>query len=394
MAKFLHKDAGLQEVPLNATMYREAAEANMSLPQFINHKYPTGSANAERYGSTWNQLLASEGIVLRDDRKAGLRASTMAEIANGTGSLEASVTTKEGVPASRILYPAVIFEAIEDRLQPDMTTTPAQFERMIAVDNAIAGDRYEQPVLNMSVPQAARSQTISQLAMPAAMMLLTTSDRQYKIPTFGLGLEVSDQAARAFPMDFIGMSVARQIMAQRLERAQGYILNLLQGDVDNGESSLATLGYSVNASTLDATATAGTLTQKAWVRWLTRNGTKRSIDWVVTDLAGAMAIENRTGRPTIQSDNPNSKRIDTLFQVANPTWKTDVNLFLTDDANWPAGTIMGLDSRYAVRRVRNVLADYQAVESYVMRRSTSMRFDFGEHVTRLFPEAFDTLVLV
>lgn len=394
MAKFLHKDSGMQEVPLNATIYRQAAEANMSLPQFINHTYPTGAANAERYGSTWNQLLASEGIVLRDDRKAGLRASTMYEIANGAGSLEASVTTKEGVPASRILYPAVIFEAIEDRLQPDMTTTPAQFERMIAVDNAIAGDRYEQPVLNMSVPQAARSQTISQLAMPAAMMLLTTSDRQYKIPTFGLGLEVSDQAARAFPMDFIGMSVARQIAAQRLERAQGYILNLLQGDVDNAESSLATLGYSVNASTLDAAATAGTLTQKAWVRWLTRNGTKRSIDWVVTDLAGAMAIENRTGRPTIQSDNPNSKRIDTLFQVANPTWKTDVNLFLTDDANWPAGTIMGLDSRYAVRRVRNVLADYQAVESYVMRRSTSMRFDFGEHVTRLFPEAFDTLVLV
>jgi hypothetical protein len=188
-----------------------------------------------------------------------------------------------------------------------------------------------------------------------------------------------------------------------MDRAQQYILALLNGDADNtggngtGTQSLATYLASVslatNASAIDSASTGGALTQKAWMKWLTRNGTKRHIDFIVTDISGAMSIEGRTNKPIITQDNPNSKRIDSIMEVANPTWSSNVKIFITDDANWPANTIMGIDSRYAVRRVRNLLADYQAIEQYVMQRKTSMRFDFGEHVNRLFIDAFDLLVL-
>jgi hypothetical protein len=104
-----------------------------------------------------------------------------------------------------------------------------------------------------------------------------------------------------------------------------------------------------------------------------------------------MAIENRTGRPNVQTDDPKSPRINSLMELINPLWPSKVKLFLTLDSSWPAATIMGLDSRYAVRRVRNLLADYTAIESFVLRRAQAMRFDFGEKVERLFDEAFDSL---
>lgn len=389
MAKHFAEAGGQHEVPITVEMYKAAAEKDMTFPQYVNSTFPTGAANEKLYGSTFNQLMASEGIVLKTDRERGLRASTMAE----ASAFEAAVTTKDGTPASRILFPAVFLQAIENQLQPDFEMTANAFEKLIGIDEAISGDRYSQPVLDYSGPQGARSQTITQLAMPANMMVLTASDRDYKIPTFGLGLEISDQAQRSFTLDFVSMSVARQISAQRMERAQNYITYLLNGDLDNGESSLSTLGFQVNASTLDAASTGGVLTQKAWIKWLMRNGTKRRINWVITDINGALSIETRLNRPTNFTDNPNSKRLDTIMQVANPTWSDSVNVFITDDPSWPAGTIMGLDNRHAVRRVRNLLADYNAIEQYVIKRSTTMRFDFGEHVTRLFPDAFDVLIL-
>lgn len=393
MAKFLEASGAQTELPLDISMYKESAKAGMTLPQYLNHKYPTGAVNAEKYGNTFDQLCASEGIVLKTDRKLGLKASTMAE----ASGFEAAATTKDGVPASRILFPAVFFQAVENQLQPDFNMTANAFEKMIGYDEAISGDRYEQPVLDYSAPQGARSQTISQLAMPASMMLITAADKPYKIPTFGLGLEISDQAQRAFTLDFVSMSVARQIAAQRMDRAQQYILALLNGDIDNGETSLATYFASISqtilASVLDSASTGGALTQKAWIKWLMRNGTKRRINMVVTDVNGALSIENRTGRPVITNDNPTSKRMDTIMQVANPTWSDSVSVFITDDPTWPANTIMGLDTRYAVRRVRNLLADYSAIEQYVIQRKTSMRFDFGEHVNRMFIDAFDLLTL-
>jgi hypothetical protein len=143
----------------------------------------------------------------------------------------------------------------------------------------------------------------------------------------------------------------------------------------------------------DALATDGVFTQKAWMKYLMNNGTKRTLTHIVTDIDSAMKIEGRTGKPTISGDDPNSPRIDTQFKVMNPTWATNPQIFLTQDASWPSATLMGLDKTAAIRRVRSLTADYQGIESFVLRRSTAMRFDFGEHVNRLFDDAFGCMTL-
>lgn len=391
MAKFIDRTGAQVELPITVQMYREAAERGMSLQQYINFQYPT--KDAEKHGNTWNQVLASEGIFVKANSTYGVKPSTMADILNGRPEAQGAINVKDAVPTSRILFPAVIMGAVEDKLVANLDMTANAFDQMVALTESINQERYEHPVINYTRPEAARAQGIAQLAAPASMMLITTSEKAYKIPSWSLGLEISDQALRASTIDFVALSIARQAAVERNERANNYILALLNGDIDNGEDSLASLGLIYASSSFDAAATGGTLTQKAWMKFLMKDGTKRTLSHLITDVDTAMKIEGRTGKPTIVQDDGTTNRFDTQFSVMNPTWARNPALFLTDNAAWPANTILGIDKNFAIRRVRNLSAQYQAIEAYVMRRSQAMRFDFGEHVNRLFNEAYCGMTL-
>lgn len=383
MSKFLDQNGATQEVTLQHTVYADAAKAGLSVPQFINTTYPTDAA---KYGSTFEQLLASEGMFLRTDRSLGIRPPTMKEIIEGNMPLNAGTIVRDAAPASRILFPAVFLEAMENKLKTDFGSYTSLWDSMIAISDSINGNRFEQPVLNFSAPEAARHQGIAQLALPNSMLSITVSDVARKIPTFALGLEVSQEALQASSLDLVTLALRRQAEIERAARIDQYIADLRLGDVDMGTSALSEKTQTL----LDAAPVGGALTHKAWVKWLRTGWRTRHIDWVMCDLATALKIENRTGKPTIQTDDNKSPRINPVAEVVNPAWQ-NVKIFMVEDGVIPADKIVGLDSRYAIRRVRNANADYQAVEEFVLRKSKVMRFDFGEVCYRLFDGAWDVL---
>ena len=118
MASFIDAQGQVQQLNLDVTMYKVAADNGMSFQQYINTQYPT---NAEKYGSTFSQLMASEGIFVKADRELGIRPSTMADIMDGRPRVEAGINVKDAVPASRILFPAVFMQAIEDKLVANLS---------------------------------------------------------------------------------------------------------------------------------------------------------------------------------------------------------------------------------------------------------------------------------
>ena len=378
-----------QALDLSLDTYRAAAEAGQSLPQYLAANFPTDAA---KYGTVMEQAMEQAGMFVYGDSDAGINSTSLADVLNPR---QANAITRDGAPLSRLLAPAVILGAVENRLRAGvqgMTATAEAFDKMIAMDDSINADRFERPVLDFSDVEKSRSAPVAQLAMPPVMMTLKVSDKSYRIPSWGIGLEISDQAARAVNLDLVSLTVARQAAVERNARAEDYVLALLNGDADIGDGPLSSIaGKVVTAVSLDAAAATG-LTQKAWVSWLSRNSTKRVIDTVVTDLAGAMAIEGRVGRPTA-ADNINgvSQRFNTTFNVLNNQWPAQVDLYITNNPAWPAGTILGLDSRYAIHRVRSLTAAYEAVEKFVLKRSTALRIDDGELVYRLFDEAYEVL---
>jgi hypothetical protein len=68
-------------------------------------------------------------------------------------------------------------------------------------------------------------------------------------------------------------------------------------------------------------------------------------------------------------------------------------VLLLDTSFIGANTIVGLDSRYAIRRTVNVSAAYEAIEQWVMRRATAFRVDYGELAKKLYPEAWKKMTL-
>jgi hypothetical protein len=221
------------------------------------------------------------------------------------------------------------------------------------------------------------------------MLTLTASETSRTLPTFSLGLVVSEQALQASTLDFVALSVARQGEVERAALVDSYIQQFLNGDLDMGSAALTQR----KANTFDASiAAAGVLSHKAWVKWQRSNSRKRQIDWIICDTDTYLSIENRLGKPTQHTDDPTSPRLDALLSLSNARVGAP-NVYLVDDGVIPTNTIIGLDSRYAIRRIVSTSADYNAAEELVMRRGSQMRFDWGEVAYRMYDDAFDVLSL-
>ena len=388
MAAFIDAQGATQQFEMSLDVVREACASAMSVRDFINSKLTT---DVEAYGDPFSQLCASEGIVLRSNRLHGIRSPSLAQALGGRTVLEAGAITRQPSNQGRLLLMPAIGALAEDKLLSDLEMNAAALDGMIAQEDTIADEWLLWPEINFSNPEAARSQVTSQLAKPASMMSITTAEKSVRIPTFSLGIEWSEQATKYVNLDLLTLAITRQVANERNARANEYILSLLNGDPDMSQPSLSTAGKVVTALSLDAAATAG-ITQLAWMSWLYTDSKKRRITHLITDIAGAMAIENRTGRPTVVQDNPGSKRINNNVFVINPTWAPELPIFIVDSTvGWPAKTIMGIDASFAIHRVTSTNASYSAQEDFVLRRGSAMRFDFGQIIRRLFVDAFAVL---
>lgn len=390
MASFIDITGAVQQVALDPTIYRQAADARLSVEAYINQQYQTKAGDMPAF----DQLCASEGMFTGRDTRFGVAPATMDAILNGT-KMEAGTIVREATPASRILFPAFQMSAIENKLRDSDYGILGLFNAAAAVVDTINHDKFERPILDFSRPEAARSKGVAQLAEPASMLSITASDKSYRITGTSIGLEISDQAMQSTSLDLVNLAMVRQAEVELMDTVEDRFLAFYNGDTDMDMAALSSVsGAVVTAQSFDSAITAaGQLTQKAWMKFLFNNSRKRRIDYVVCNMDTALLIEGRSGRPTVQGDNPTSKRIDTLENVVNPAWADQVKVFISQDPSFPANTILGFDSRYGYHVVNSTTLQYQAAEAYAMRRSTKYRVDTGMIAYRLFDDAWSAMTL-
>lgn len=385
MPTFISADGTQQDVKLDATIWLEAQQQNLSLPELINRKFPTA---LDAKGSTFEQMCASSGLILAKDREFGYRPPTIGAVLDGRAMLNGA-SVADANPASRILYPAVFLELIENKLAVDRTTDPNAFDEMIGIETSVTSARIEQPVINLEKAEGARAKAISQLAGPNHMLTITTADQAKKIPVFSLGLQVSDQALQATTLDFVSMAVTRQAEVERNARVYEYLLGMLNGDTDEGTSALPVVKADVYDSTI---STDGALTKKALLGWLMHNYFTRRISHIVCNVDNAITLSELLA--TTNTNTPVPGSLNPQFRFMNRDL-SNIGIFACEaSAGWTANTMMGLDKRYAMQRIRNTAASYSAIENFVLRKATELRFDFSEIVVRIFADAFDTLALI
>lgn len=365
------------------TLHEAHAKGFKHVGAFLDSRYPT----AENQPTATQQLYHQLGV-----GKPGIKA----EYALSGQGFTAGPVTEQGQVAGRLATMAYLMDAIESKLVSTDYGIGALFNRKAADITTIPNTKFDRPIIDFKAPEAGKSRPIAQLAEPASMLTLTVSDKSFKVSGTSIGMEISDEAARATSLNLVTMSLTRQAEIENLARIEMQLLGFLNGDTDYDMVALSSIAGAVKTARTDYDTSipgAGILSQTAWVSWLFLNSRSRKIDTVITDLKGALAIQNRTGRPTVMNDNGTSKRIDTLDSVVNPTWPDSVEVILSQDPNWPANTLVGFDSRFGYQIVNSTSLSYQAMEQFAIRRSQKLRVDTGSASYRLFDDAWQVLSL-
>ena len=402
MAFFIDKNGVTQHVDaqISASIYQEAQDRNLTVAQLLNQKFPEADTSI---GTAAAQIYASEGLALTGKNHFGLRNVTTAEILDGKSGFQASNVKDSGDPfgsASRILFPAALVDLVEATIVKDYTTDGQMFNGMVAQELSIAGEAFEQPVIDYGTrggPEQAKAQRISQFAEPPVLMRFGTSQRIRKLPTYGMMLEFSQQALRATTLDMVAMTVNRYLMIEKDQRIYQYITDLFTGNGDLITGSVS----AVTSNSLDSSATGGVMTHKAWVKFLARNRKYRQITHVIGDISAYLAIEGRTGRPGSNNYDPTLARIDPQAVAQNVGFGNNVKWFIVDDASAggpvPANTVYAIDASKAIVRVSNTAANYTAAETFALRRSEAMVMHWSEEVYRMMGDselkAFDVLTI-
>ena len=389
MAFYIDSQGRKHDVPTSVDLYKEAADKGISVAQLINTKFSDTDATPDlKLGTVFNQVCASEGLVLVGSNPFGQRSPMLSDIFSGNAGYQVANTTTRATPfgtESRTLFPAAVIQMIEDSIQPDRTTDDGIFRSMVKLNQSIGTDTFSQPVISYAnaggannTTGGARAQRITQLSATPMMLKLTTSDRFRSLPTYGIGIEMSDQAMKSTSLDLMVMTVNRYTQIEKDSRVYSYLSSLFAGDLDQGVSAIS----SVSTSTLDSTAAAGTVTHRSWIKFLARNRKRRKITHVIGDIDTYLKVEGRTGRPGSTAYDPTLARIDPQANVANNTFGGDVIWFIVDSATdggpVPANTVWALDKEQAIMMVQNTAADYRATEQFVLRRSEAMIWHWGE----------------
>lgn len=403
MPAIITKKGEVHQVQLDPSVYAEAHEAGLSLPAFLNRRYG-GDVDA-REGSAFQQMCASQGIYLPTKNGMELRAASIGDILSGKASVEYNAATVQQRGGdfgtqSRILFPAAVVDMIEVVLKKDLTTDTNIFDGMVAINLGIASDTFEQPVIDYRTnngpdgPNRAQAQRIAQLATPPVMATFTTAQNPYRLPTWAIGAEFSQQALRNTTLDLVALSLARFLQVEKDARVYDYLSTLWSGNPDIGSNSPIS---ATTSNSLDSNATGGVLTHKAWLKWLYNNRKVRRISHIVCDIDTYLKIEARTNRPGfLGQTDPLLPKIDPQAAPMNP-YVDNVKVFLVDAAAnggpVPANTVWGLDARYGIVRVSNTAAQYQAAETFALKRSEAFRIDWSETVYRQYDQAFDVLTI-
>lgn len=394
------------EVPaekVSPAVYKEAHDANLSLAQHINRMFPDADS---KIGPAFNQLCASEGLTLAGKNAYGLRSATMQEVLDGTYNVLGVTNVKDQGspfgPASRILFPAAIVALIESQVLKDYDTDTVVFKDLVAVEQSIGTENFIQPVIDYATPpngpMNARAQRVSQLALPPNILRFTTSERNRSLPTYGIGLEFSQQALKATTLDILALTLNRFLLVEKDGRVYQYLSSIFAGDSDMNTGAVS----AVTTNTLNGSFVAG-VTHKAWLKFLARRRKLRRITHVIGDIDAYMLVEARSGRPGTNNYDPTLARLDPQARMdARQTgFGNDVKWFLVDPATEggpvPANTIWALDTTKGIVRVSNTSASYQAAETFVLRRSESMVIHWSEDVYRMFGDTdlspFDVLTI-
>lgn len=368
-------------------LYREAAAQGVTLSAFLEQEDPsTEDDQLDAFG----RMLREAGIRTYSDPAAGIWADSMAVFdkpenrhllpewamrrwreamygrpANPRARI-ASHTIGTG-PNARQVYTSAD-EAIGSFFRPyqDVFTTrdprvpgaSLPLTRLTALDTGISGDSYRASYMKNPAAADLTMVRVAELGeIPLAV--ITTGKQEITIGKYGRGFEMSYEAMRRAPIDKAAFWIQRQAIQTEVDKVGQAIETLINGD---GNGNAAT---SVNLTTLDSAAVAGTLTFKAWLAAKELAGDAYSFDLAITTTAvKPQLFLLNTGNAFIPAQT-----LQAVGGVREANGRLNDTVDVATNSYVPASKIMLVDTSAALEHVVENGSRIQETDRFVTRQS-------------------------
>ena len=377
-ASFIESGGRPSQIPISIDIYKSAADSNLSVPAYLQQEYGQKADKNYANGSVFSQVMASLNAPI-DVKGKGFRAMKLGNILDGT--FRAAVT-QDAKKAITILAPAAILSIVEENKTEDYTDTLSMFEKLIAIDKFNSSDTFAMPIFDLSNADKRQASAIGQSAI-SYVGRLTISRKSHTIPTFSYCLKASDKALKDYCIDTIAIYLRslRKPLAFNLVCQQ--LNSLINGDRDMDIKPLPV----VPINKYDSEAGNGVLTHKAYMKWLRNDCRFYQVDYVLCNEDDYFRIIERKGCPNIS--------LEQMAYATKPINKNIVEpqIFILNEGVVPPGTLVGIDSRYAIARLKYSQANFDAVEEMVMRNGKALYFDERQVLYRHDEEAFKVTTL-
>lgn len=390
--------ARLSDKARASELYREAFDENMALSRYLEVIDPT--PKGETLDAFGRQLKAA-GIMTRNDPQAGYWATPAIDMFEK--------------PIGRALYPefaqrqwrSVVYAQPQERAillssdsivgsfeRPFVEAGPfwnSQFapaiplSELVASTTAITGVDYRSLFMTYNAEQLRMYRVGESADIPMAN--LETSPRAVQLQKYGRGLRVSYEALRRVRVDKMAWWIRWQALQSEVDKVAAALAVIINGD---GNANTGATNY--NMSTLDADATLGELSLKAWLAFRMKFTNPYALTTALMREAAALQlILLNTGSGNVPLMNLNLAGIGNSLTPINNVTGDGLRYGWTDEA--PANKIVGIDKRFSLEQITEIGSNIQETDRFISNQTQEMTMTETAGFAILDPAAAKILTL-
>lgn len=363
----------LTQMGLN--VYRAAYQKGMSLSAYLEKEDPSGGYNDGL--DAFGRLLQAADIRVNSLPEYGVQASTYEEFnrneqtralipewllrewrAVQTGrpfSTRALYSTADGAVGS---WERPYAEAMAARTNQQVA--PAiPLSELVAITTPINASEYRAYYLENDATKTGMVRVAEGAEVPRVK--LTGAEHVINLLKYGRALEASYELLRRQRVDRLALTVRLMAVQAEVDKVGSILSVMVNGDGNNNAPT------TYNLTTLDAAASAGTLSLKGWLAFKMKFANPYVMTGALAQEATALQmLLLNTGSANVPLVNVQQPSGLGAFTQMNSGLRDSVALGWTADA--PALKIVGFDRRFAIERVVDVGATITEIEQFITRQ--------------------------
>lgn len=386
-------------------LYRRAYEEGMSLSAWLEREDP--SDKYKNGTDAFERILDSADIITRsapemgiwsdkfdvfdeDDTTRALVPEWIARIQRSVAfgrkpSTAGAATTRDSLFLSSDYPVNTLFRRYADDLTPIIQQVQPQIplNAIVARTAGIKGTDYRALYLTRTTADLQMVRVSEATEVPKSR--LSGGQHTIRLHKYGRALETSYEQLRRMEIDLIAVFLQLMAVQSEVDKVNAALAVLVNGDGNAGTSPTT-----YNLTTLDPTATAGTLSLVGYLAWKMKFVNPYVINTIIAQEAAALQAK------LLSTGTANIPLVAIQGAYGLGTF-SNINQGLADDVRlgWLAGapslTLVGFDRRMALEHVTEIGGDITEVEKFANRQTNEIIMTTVDGFRTLDPNATSLL---